>query len=263
LINHVRTLLLNRSGDSGASPQTPGEEYVPPAFRAKELPGFLSTALSAVFGNNPDRLYLNYRLRQIMQMLHATELSQGVLDFDSRITYDLDTTAFFDEVFQIEVNQYAGDPVTLYGTGQHAADDGVGRSTQQWLLTVMPGSILQVQRLTPPVSTVNEIFTVTNGLSNKLTLSGSQLEIQFHTPGVGVAWEITSKARPVRDLGDCMVRMERMLGADGTGTLLAGEEEPLITYRNLFNNNPVFAYKYGALMLAIATYIDGLPQVRE
>jgi hypothetical protein len=88
VINHVRTLLLNRDGE-GNSPG-PGEEYTPPAYREVELPPELQKVRDVLFGASPDRRMLLYRLRQFMALLHSTPLSPFVTMDDPRITYRLD-----------------------------------------------------------------------------------------------------------------------------------------------------------------------------
>ena len=66
MFNHIRTLLLNLPPVVAAS-GFPGEEIVPDTFQSLTLPGYLQTARAALFGTNPDRAMLNYRLRQFLQ----------------------------------------------------------------------------------------------------------------------------------------------------------------------------------------------------
>ena len=98
MINHVRTLLLNRGRD-GTPRTSPGEEYVPPTFAPRALTTPLRTAFTTLYGGDPDRLMLNYRLRQLTALLHSTELEEYVLAKDPRVTYLPLDGAFFDGVF--------------------------------------------------------------------------------------------------------------------------------------------------------------------
>lgn len=89
MINHARTLLLNDK----ALPDELGEEFVP-EFAPLYLPRSLDRVHKILFGKQPIRQELNYKLRCIMQLLHATELAEFVLQLDPRVTY-----LPFDEVF--------------------------------------------------------------------------------------------------------------------------------------------------------------------
>ena len=86
MTNHIRTLLLNRDGHQ-YFPGEPLEEYVPPEFRARRVPQDVQRARDLLFGKHPDRTYLNYRVRQAMDLIHGSELESLVLRADSRITY--------------------------------------------------------------------------------------------------------------------------------------------------------------------------------
>jgi hypothetical protein len=81
VINHCRTLLLNRDG-RGYVVGVPGEEYTPPEFRAVALPRALQRVWQCLFGTDPDRPYLHYRVRQYLALLpagrHATAFSTGL-----------------------------------------------------------------------------------------------------------------------------------------------------------------------------------------
>jgi hypothetical protein len=84
VLNHVRTLLLNMAPGSAVYP---GEEAVPSAFRPLALPTYLQAIRAKLFGTDPDKAMMNYRLRQYMTILHATQLEKYVTALDQRITY--------------------------------------------------------------------------------------------------------------------------------------------------------------------------------
>lgn len=87
MINHIRTLLLNRTADDSTEI---GDEYVPSSFRAKELTPRLAAIRATIFGATPDRLMLNYRLYQLMAAAHESSLAGMLTLADPRITYLLD-----------------------------------------------------------------------------------------------------------------------------------------------------------------------------
>lgn len=89
MINHFRTLLLNRSGEEAGVSAHLGDEYVPTWYRAVPLPSYLTSVRRLLFGAAPDRVYLNYRVRQCLSLMHSSELAEFVTHLDSRITYDV------------------------------------------------------------------------------------------------------------------------------------------------------------------------------
>lgn len=105
MINHARTLLMNVAGAPGFNGEL-GEEIVPPDFIPAALPGSINTLRRTLFGADPDRVMLNYRARQLMQVLHSTPLVEYVTSLDSRITYD-----FSDDPFSNAL---------LFGTGRRS-----------------------------------------------------------------------------------------------------------------------------------------------
>jgi hypothetical protein len=60
------------------------DEFVPPEFVPQAVPAAVQKVRDIVFDNPP---VTGLRLRQIMQLLHATELEEYVLAADPRITY--------------------------------------------------------------------------------------------------------------------------------------------------------------------------------
>src|SRR5690606_37703460 len=82
MINHVRTLLLGLPGAASPGYQTAGEEFVDPTFQPVALPTYLAAVRRTLFGVDPDRLMLNYRLKQLLEVIHATELAEYVTFLD-------------------------------------------------------------------------------------------------------------------------------------------------------------------------------------
>ena len=89
MINHLRTLLLNRDGSAAAPPETPGEEYVSPDYKAVAMPQALSGLLASLFGTSPDRVFLNARLRQFLSLMRVCRLDGPIPpDNDTRLSYE-------------------------------------------------------------------------------------------------------------------------------------------------------------------------------
>jgi hypothetical protein len=263
MINAIRSLLANRGRD-GTSPSFPGEEFIDPSFVPRKHPQGLRRAMVQLLGQNPDRLYLNYRIQQVMKLLHSTELQEFVFTLDSRVTYlPINSTVFLEGVFGHRVQQYAGaNVVPLTVNGVHQADEGVGQTMLKWKLHVLDDTQIQIDRLTPPVL-MDQITTYgqSKGLSDYIVLPGSDLIVKFPTAdAVGVKWMVESAARPHQDLG---LRISKLIQAtdDETLTAIFGlREEPTLTLRKSFEDNTLFPYKASAILLAMAFYMDTLPQ---
>lgn len=263
MINHARTLLMNRSGNTGTPPSSPGEEFVPPNFRQRTLPAALLLAHRMLFGASPDRLYLNYRLRQLLLLLHSTELDEHIRGMDPRVTYWPFNPQTFADVFQPAAVPYDGNgPGHVYFTGSHAANDGTGTSQQAWALEVVDSSSVNITRLILPLETGLQPYTSSGGLSSPISLPGTGLQVRF-TGSVGDHWTLTSAARPSSDLGTLLAGLAASLGEGLLGSLLDGNDEPLLTYKNLWLNHELFAYKYGGLLMAIIYNLDQIVQVND
>src|SRR5271166_5753626 len=98
MINHLRTVLLNVSGSNLPPDNYPGEEYVPPTYYARVLRGGVAQAYQLLFGSMPDRALLNLRLRELLSIIHSTELAIYATNLDSRITYLPWDTSVFDQL---------------------------------------------------------------------------------------------------------------------------------------------------------------------
>lgn len=93
MINHVRTLL------GGMPPLPPevtdgwkfGEEIIPPDFSPATLRALTSPLprkfQRLFFGYQPQRIFQNLRLFQLLTFLHATPLNHWIFALDDRVTY--------------------------------------------------------------------------------------------------------------------------------------------------------------------------------
>lgn len=86
MINHVRTLLLNRAGPHLPS-DLPADAYVPP-YEPVGLASNLRHLHELLVGPASDRPLQLVRTAQFMRILHSTEFEPHVYAADPRITYD-------------------------------------------------------------------------------------------------------------------------------------------------------------------------------
>lgn len=140
MINHARTLLLNKSNDTYL-PGVIGEEYMPP-YSPVKLPSYLTTSRKILFGTDPDKVFLNFRLHELMNLIHQTELGEFVFALDNRITYDpLAANEFFMAQRQIKLRRLIGLDIgqigtRLFVTGQVKPDNVIGRAYRNYIVEV-------------------------------------------------------------------------------------------------------------------------------
>lgn len=94
MINHVRTLLINRKLPNKSQY---GSEYTDPSFNPIVLTPHSQTIHETLFGSDPDELTLNYRAAQYLNLLYSDPEAKKFLDkIDPRNTYRNDVWYNFD-----------------------------------------------------------------------------------------------------------------------------------------------------------------------
>ena len=184
MINHARSLLLNVRPDP--TYRIAGEEFIPAQFVPQEIPSYLEDIRKQLFGHRPDRLMLNYRGPQLMQLLHATELTQFVQQLDGRITYERRLSSLFDYDFdRLRVQQTAGPTTSVYLRGDYApAGDVTGSCRHEWDVTQLTGLDIEVQRLTFPYERNVQLLDAGDGTSSPVALIGTGLGFAFRTAAI-------------------------------------------------------------------------------
>lgn len=243
---------MNTDGNNQPGYDYPGEEHVPDDFRAATLSPYLRTIRGALFSNDPDRLLMNYRLAQYMSLLHASNLEQDVLELDSRVTYWPADNNLFDHYKKpYSVKQISGSSKAFYVIGDVSSHSDRDRLYNEWIITVLDGSNVQVNRLSPPASAATVGYTVTNNLSSVLSLPGSPFSFRFES-GVGSQWQVKILAVPKLSLGD-VVNMLQIVDNDNVNTQLFGSPPSgrYAQYKQLWIEHDELAYKLSGLLLAV------------
>lgn len=258
MINHVRNLLMNAAPGSGFSGQL-GDEIIDPSYIVRRPPGHIQTLRQILFGAAPDREMLNYRCRQFMTLLHATELRSHVLNFDSRITYSFDTNPFLPASLYAVV--ITGGPLNMYhtgGTGESNSPDVSGKMLHRWMLVKPESNTVTATHIQGGLVAEQSIpLTVdTPGLFQPVRLPGTDLMVSIQESGDASTWIVQQRRRPQLGAGDLVATLE-MLSPDvlirlfGTGTAEVAVE-PLRTLREVWYNHHETAYRLGAVLLAMA-----------
>lgn len=259
MFNHARTLLLNIDGANNPGPTFFGEEAVPADFRVLDFPSFIVAIRQQIFGADPDRSMMNYRLWQLMRILHSTEdLAQYVTAFDPRVTYvdSQRTDLFVRESFQPTILQLTGAQATLSPQDGPAAPDTVGRVYHQYLIEIITGSTVRITQETPPVKQEIVSYSFTAGLSDRVDLFDSGWGVLLGTDSAGTSWKFQVRNRPTFDLGQLVAMLER-IGEPVTLELFGlAPDEPFKTFKNLWEQNNETPFKLGGLLLALITRSD-------
>jgi len=88
MINHIRTLLLNRMDTvAGLVSGQPGSEYIDPTFRQVNLPAQFKQLYDVLFPDGATLYQRNYTLASVMRILHAPDMEAYTLSLDPRYTY--------------------------------------------------------------------------------------------------------------------------------------------------------------------------------
>ena len=247
-MNHLRTLLLNLSGDLGPVLDYPGEEYVPPGFRPVRLGTAASAARRLLFGGAPDRAMLNYRLRQLLSFVHGTEMADLALALDPRITYwpprkGLSWPA------GTTVRQFSGTTPSLSFVGDATPREQFGRLFNEWQVRIEDGDGAVSVTYYDPGERLSRSQAFPPG--EAFPLPGGPLRAQAHG-GPGSAWAVRSLARPDRGVPEAITALEVGLGEGAVDELFGrNPEEPYRTFRNLWLDHNQSHYRLGGLALAL------------
>jgi len=254
MFNHVRTLLLNQDGANSPTKEFFAEELVPPEYVAVDTTGYLDTVLNILFGANSDRAMRNYRLRQFMSILHATELEKHVMEFDPRITYKATDRDLITYQYGLFATQTQGTSNNLLFTGEQAVIDALGTMDFMFVIDVSPASTI-VRRHIP---TAREKSYDPPTLQSPVPLSGTGFGFSLTNNVSKSQFVVEGRLQPQWCLGS-IVAMLRNIGEPVLIQIFGlGDDEPYVTLRNLWQRHPETAYQLGAILLAVAYRMERL-----
>lgn len=261
MINHVRNLLLNDHTSAGVEPDFPGEEFVDPQFKKINESKMIQKVRTILYGPKPDRLMINFRLRQFMDILHNKDFDPFVRALDNRITYwPPRNDEFLRDVFRVAVTQHNGD-ATLHIQGDNVANEGAGKLYQRYNVLVLDSDTVEIRTLTTPIETTTVDFTSTGGLSEVISLPGSELGFMLDSNTGALAnshWVIEAHGRPERSLGDIAVELQESLSTgDELEIFGANPSEPQLTFLNMFRDSKQIDRVLGGLLLGLAYHMSG------
>lgn len=252
MINHVRTLLLNLDPRS-VSPENTGYEFVPPDYQYITLPMTLERVRQTLFGNSPDAVGRNYRLRQFLPILHAPDVEPFTLKPDSRITYLPATSVFFDRALGVSCTPTIGEPVVAvtYTGDAYSANDNV--LERRWYGTVVTSPSL----LPLPANFVE----LTTGDSSPVSLPGfSVANLSLASGNAGDAFEIVLRRRPAANVAALAATLQSVMTPATLSALFgATPSGDFIQFQEWWGSTN-FVFKMAGVLLALAYRTDLIRQ---
>lgn len=248
MINHLRTLLLNRDGSARPAATFFLEEYVDPEYRVVALPNEMRLVEQALFSDG-DTAFRNYRLAQYMTILHATEFEAYVLAFDGRITYR-HGRSLLNERFGPAITIQQGSE-TLHTVG--SLTPVPGRLLYRYQL-IKDGTALSITDLDTEKLVVWPLL-YTGGLSEPIALPGQAnyaVRVQGQ-PGVPARWTLTHLHKPEADLSGVVMA----LGARAHALDALFLDKPFYkTFRELWDKHTLIQYRLAGVLLAYAHRLE-------
>lgn len=309
MINHARTLLLNRPR-SRTHYSDYGYEYIPPAFKPVMLPPVLQTLHRIIFGAAPDNYFMNFRANELMSYIHSTELAEYVYRLDPRVTYwpKNDLTYFEPTGKKVTITQIYGLPQRLTVAGDLFALTAIGKSLNFYTISlrrvVVDDDVTTMQIEVKYEGKRNSAFTVPvpDPLDTPvIALPDTQLNLRLNphsyqknyteiltelsefivvetydnetankistetisiggptTGGLEAQWLVETKVNPAPVITTTIPAIE-MLGEPAFLELFGlGNDEPYLTFKNLWFDHPLPAYKLSGIVLAMIYRINEL-----
>ena len=218
------------------------------------LSGQLAIIRNILLGG--DDAFNNFRLAQLMTMLHGTEFVQYVYALDPRVTYRWDNSVV-DTVYGLSpsaANTAANaHPLTMIGQ----PDQAEKRLNYSYVVLANSNNSVVV---TDAVNGhfVETVLTFTKGISNPANVP-DQAGLQFYVAGNndigGCQWLIQGLKAPTSDLTDLILP----LSAARSGiSALFDNTEPYKTFGQLWFKHCYLAYQLSGLVLAQVYRIEAL-----
>jgi hypothetical protein len=259
MINHARTLLLNRKGEIIPSGFRASEEYVP-VYSPVELSSALSAVYSILFGTAPDYAGKLYRTAQYMAVLHSTEFVEYVTDLDSRITYDPSDPGLLSLSWGLTVTSTASAPA-LTVLNDWDPPDFTGRMEHQWIVTATGSNTIEVRNVWTGELLGLVLSFGADGASNRFPLPGSDFEARISAPlGLTASqrWEILYRVPLTRGLGQIVEAVKGLSGETLDGLFGVAPAEPYLTFRNLLNGHKALPFQLSGVLLALVYRMEAL-----
>lgn len=259
MINHARNLILNASSADRPAIGEFGEEYIPEDYKVLDYSGYLERIRGRLLGTAGDPLYENYRLAQLMSIIHANQYSENlVLSLDSRYTYRPFAPSFLSFDFSIEVEEVDAKNMILTASGQPKTDETIGRSSYRWAVRTSVGPKLLVKDVISNQWTEHDL-NITGTETDPVELENDtilQVEIPTGSWQPDAEWLVTTMSRPVQDIGFMVAAMNSL----GAGTVETLFRDAPGQFRTLWYDGISLADQLGGLLGAFVSNAEVVRQ---
>jgi len=270
VINHARTLLLNRPGGKQVLTEL-GEEYIPVKFVPQTLPNWLELYWKVLFGTKPDNAYKNYQVDRMLRMVHATDYGAYLFEHDKRITYDPTADNDFTSAeYGLSINDApavgasANYVVGVDRVGELVANEVVGHMSTTWDIVFTDASNHATVTNRQTGDTLVTLSAVTPGvaLSNNIALPGTSMNIKLTfswagSPTYPHGAAIVQLAKPATDLTTLFDTVGSV--GDSAHTLFNSmTAEPYQTFYNLWRQTKSFPDRVAGFVLAMVYQLNTL-----
>ena len=259
MINHCRTLLLNRDGLKRPGPSYFLEALVDPDFHPLLLSPGLQQLHDILLGVNSDNAFANYRLWQLMKILHSTEFVSYVLALDSRVTYtSMNPPVRLNSATFTGLNLESAGSVILF-VGAPVVTKQSPIILRNWQVTLKDANTVTLANWQDG-STVDVPITFDGGMTNTIPMPGQpnfSIRISAQSLSVGASWMIETFAEPSGDLTDLLDPLTRYVLSHPE--IFMPNQTPFTVFRQLWSNEVFLPYRLSGLLLA---FIYQLEKVR-
>lgn len=260
MINHARTLLLNKSGAMRPPVDYFLEEYIPEDFTPVVLTGGLVRAHDVLIGRNADKAFENYRAWSLMRILHSTELASYVTALDPRVTYlrERDVTRLYGTSALARNGAATG--VAVYQVGTPTATFSGQKIHFRWVVTATDPNSVQILDMEAPgemTTTVSGSSNLTNPVSlpNQPTMD---IRIGAYPLPTGASWEVSTLIAPTEDMSELVTKLESS-GADVLADVLGSSTaEPYATCKDIWDTSALTMHRLAAFTLAFIYRVEAV-----
>lgn len=266
MINHIRTLLLNRSAAAaGLESGVPGAEYVPAGFAPLELPDYLARVRADLGLGDASAFRANCALGYVMRMVHMPDMAPFALRFDPRVTYDFSDDAELGRRLRYVSGTSTSDLVRIRWNHQVYAAPPAGYSElapeAYWTLRRANERSVALQYMEGLPSRI--VVSLSGGRSQEIPLIPGYLSCHLETAlpdlAVGFTCRVTLHSAPEFSPLDMLSRlsgMARLSDMDAVFQPWAGYEDELSALSKLWKHSPEHSVRLAAAALGCAYHCE-------
>jgi hypothetical protein len=256
VINHARTLILNRNGSPRQDSSFYLEEFVDPSFKKVALPYELQAAHDVLVELDADDAFANFRMQQYMRLLHSTEFASYALALDPRVTYLRPAPPPVLSSVEVVQQLSGATRLTLEFMGAPAVNFASPRVINDWVAESANPNVLSIKHAQTGTN-VLPYMNFVDGLSDVVvmpTQANFLLRVHGDVLEPDQRWFIKTFTAPTDDVSDTLLRLldlnPRFIEA------VFPKRAPFTVFKDLWDKNAILAYRMSGFLLAMAYRIQ-------